>query len=522
MPRSPFRHFRGRRALLVALPLLLAGCALRAGSHASAPDSAAEDGPPPVMREFRGVWVASVSNIDWPSRPGLPVAEQKAELLAMLDRAAEMRLNAVVLQVRPAADALYPSELEPWSEYLTGEQGRAPEPFYDPLAFAVEEAHRRGLELHAWFNPYRARHPSARTPESPTHIARTRPDLVKRYGGFLWMDPGEPEVQDRSVTVMMDVVRRYDVDGIHIDDYFYPYPLRDSAGRTTDFPDEPSWRRYQAAGGRLGRDDWRRDNVNRFVERIYGEIKREKPWVRFGVSPFGIWRPGHPAQVRTAFDQYAMIYADARLWFREGWLDYFTPQLYWQIGNTTLSYPVLLDWWAKENRHGRHLWPGNFTSRTFEAEPRPWPAREILGQVYVTRGHPGATGNVHFSARAFRINPDSLVEKLRDEAYAEPALVPASPWLWDGAPGRPRVDVERGTAGAVTLRLEATGRTRPNLWVVRVRSGTAWTTAIIPWWETRYVVPVGRGGASADEVAVSAVDRVGNQGPATRVTLGGA
>lgn len=502
MPTTQLRR-RPRARLLPAAALLaaaLAGCATVGANLAPAPA-----GPPPVMREFRGVWVASVANIDWPSRPGLPPDSQRAELVRMLDLAASMRMNAVVLQVRPAADALYPSELEPWSEYLTGEQGRAPEPFYDPLEFAVAEAHRRGLELHAWFNPYRARHTSAKSPAVASHISRARPDLVREYAGFLWMDPAEPEVQARSLAVMLDVVRRYDVDAVHIDDYFYPYPVRDSSGRTVDFPDEPSWRRYVASGGRLSRGDWRRRGVDDFIRRLHEGIKREKPWVRFGISPFGIWRPNHPRQVGpAAFDQYDALYADARRWLREGWMDYFTPQLYWPAGMTERSYPVLLDWWVKENVRGRHMWPGNFTSRVVEATPRPWPAREILGQVYSTRGRPGATGNVHFSMRAFLLNPDSLVEKVRDEAYREPALVPASPWLGGGRPGRPRV-----TLSGSELAMEPSGGPAPMWWVVQARRGAAWSTEVVPGWRRSLTLS---GEGAPEEVRVSGVSRVGIEG----------
>jgi uncharacterized lipoprotein YddW (UPF0748 family) len=199
--------------------------------------------PPPARREFRGVWIASVENIDWPSQPGLSTQEQKDELVGMLDRAVALRLNAVILQVRPAADALYPSPYEPWSEYLTGRMGRAPSPYYDPLEFAVNEAHRRGLELHAWFNPYRARHPSAKSPPSADHISRTHPELVKKYGSMLWMDPGEPAVRDQTVRVVLDVVQRYDIDGVHIDDYFYPYKEKDRRGRTIEFQDGNSFRK---------------------------------------------------------------------------------------------------------------------------------------------------------------------------------------------------------------------------------------------------------------------------------------
>ncbi|HET6762595.1 MAG TPA: family 10 glycosylhydrolase, partial [Longimicrobiaceae bacterium] len=438
MPHVLLRPLIRRLGLPLAAALVSA-CA--PGGAIAGPRPA--DGPPPVRREFRAAWIASVANIDWPSRPGLPVEQQRAELIAMLDSAAALNLNAVVLQVRPAADALYPSALEPWSEYLTGEQGRAPEPAYDPLAFAVAEAHRRGLELHAWFNPYRAFHPSQKSPVVASHISRTNPGLVKAYGKFLWMDPGEPEVQDRTMAVMLDVVRRYDVDGVHIDDYFYPYPEKDSAGARIDFPDSASWARYQARGGHLSRDDWRRDNVNVFIRRMYREVKAAKPWVKVGISPFGIWRPRNPPQIVTSFDQYADMYADARLWMLKGWADYFSPQLYWRIQATPQSYPVLLQWWSEQNTHHRHLWPGNFTSQVIPTEAK-WPAGEIVAQVNATRGNPGATGNVHFSMKAFAMDADSLFEKLLAGPYGEPALVPASPWLASGHPGRPAVSVDRG------------------------------------------------------------------------------
>jgi len=280
-----------------------------------------------LPREFRGVWVASVGNIDWPSRPGLPVEQQQAELIRILDTAVALGLNAVIFQVRPAADALYVSPLEPWSEYLTGTMGQPPQPLYDPLEFAIREAHLRGLELHAWFNPYRARHPSGRSPISPDHLSRTRPDLVKRYGTHLWMDPGEPEVQDRTVEVIVDVVRRYDIDGVHIDDYFYPYQERNRSGRLIAFPDDESYRRYRAVGGDLPRDDWRRENVNTLVARLYREIKEAKRWVKFGISPFGIWRPGYPPSVQ-GLDAYGTFFAEARKWLANGCVDYFSPQLY--------------------------------------------------------------------------------------------------------------------------------------------------------------------------------------------------
>jgi uncharacterized lipoprotein YddW (UPF0748 family) len=495
------------------LPLLVAA-AVSACTPPPALSPAPDADLPAAPREFRGVWVATVANIDWPSRPGLPADSQRAELLAILDRAVALHLNAVVLQVRPAADALYPSALEPWSEYLTGASGAPPEPYYDPLAFAVEEAHRRGLELHAWFNPYRARHPTATTPPPPGHVSVTHPGWVRSYGGYLWMDPGVPAVRAHSLAVILDVVRRYDVDGVHIDDYFYPYPVADSAGAPVDFPDEPSWRAYRAGGGRLGRDDWRRENVNTFVREIHAGVKAEKPWVKFGISPFGVYRPNHPEGQGTRFDQYAQLYADARLWLREGWMDYFTPQLYWPISRPDLSYPVLLRWWVEENRQGRHLWPGNYTSRTVVDTP-PWRAEEVTDQVWVTRGMPGATGNVHFSMRAFMANPDSLNERLLAGPYARRALVPASPWMGGSVLPPPRVTLGREPDGALAVRVEPDGA-RPAWWVLRVRRGGAWTVDVLPGGVRTY-----RTGAEPDapveEVAVSAVDRVGTEGRPARV-----
>ncbi len=311
-------------------------------------DAATLPGP---AREFRAAWIATVANIDWPSRPGLtPDAAARRADRHSSTGPQTVGLNAVVLQVRPTADALYFSALEPWSAYLTGAQGRAPSPWYDPLAFAVDQAHARGLELHAWFNPYRAGHPSGPRRKDLTHISRQRPDLVRRYGDYLWLDPGEPDAVDHSMRVILDVVRRYDIDGVHLDDYFYPYPVT-ARGRRVQFPDADSYARAQAAGETLGRDDWRRQNVDRFIERLYDGVKAEKPHVKVGISPFGIWRPGYPASV-TGFDQYAEIYADARKWWRQGWLDYLAPQLYWSIDSRGQSFPALLDWWAGENAAG--------------------------------------------------------------------------------------------------------------------------------------------------------------------------
>jgi uncharacterized lipoprotein YddW (UPF0748 family) len=502
---------------LVLSTLVLASRALAAQGPA-VPSAGDPDTPPPVAREFRAAWIATVENIDWPSRPGLSTAEQQAELLAILDKAVALRLNAVVLQVRPAADALYKSRYEPWSEYLTGEMGRAPEPFYDPLAFAIAEAHKRGLELHAWFNPYRARHPSGTSPIAANHISKTSPAVVRRYGKSLWLDPGERAVQQHSLRVILDVVRRYDIDGVHIDDYFYPYKERDRAGKIIEFPDEPSWRRYVKSGGTLSRADWRRQNVDRFVEQLYEGIHAAKPWVKFGISPFGIWRPGYPEQV-AGFDAYEQLYADSRKWLAKGWVDYFTPQLYWRIGAPRQSYPVLLAWWVEQNAHGRHIWPGNYTSGISSTNPRSWTASEVLDQIGATRALPGATGNVHFSMKALMENRGGVAEQLADQAYAAPALVPPSPWLSRDTPGAPVASLLTDSlTGAVALELapSATTGAAPWLWVVHTRVGGAWSTVILPGAQHHH--PLATTATDApDLVIVSAVSRTGNEGPISTI-----
>src|ERR1700730_11972536 len=466
--------------------------------------------PPPVRREFRAAWIATVENIDWPSEPGLSTRQQQQELLGILDRAAALRLNAVILQVRPAADAMYASPYEPWSEYLTGRMGRAPNPWYDPLEFAVTEAHRRGLELHAWFNPYRARHPSARSAPSPNHISVTHPELVKRYGSMLWMDPGEPAVRDQTVAVVLDVVQRYDIDGVHIDDYFYPYKERDRRGRTIEFPDGNSWRTYVRSGGSLSRDDWRRANVDSLIHQVYVRIKATKPWVKFGISPFGVWRPGNPPQI-GGFDSYAELYGDSRKWILNGWADYFTPQLYWPTFREDLSYPVLLQWWVEQNAKGRHIWPGNYLDKV-TGTPTGWPAQELLEQIGLTRGQRGATGNVYFSMRSFMFGRDSLPEKLVAGPYATRTLVPASTWLDSVPPLQPIVHVGRDSAtGATTVSLQPQGAEATWLWVISARAGSDWRTEVVPGLQRFLILPRSSGGAAVDELAVSAVDRNGNE-----------
>jgi uncharacterized lipoprotein YddW (UPF0748 family) len=456
--------------------------------------------PPAPLREFRGAWIATVANIDWPSKPGLSTAAQKSELIALLDRAVQLHLNAVIFQVRPMCDALYASPLEPWSEYLTGKMGQAPKPFYDPLAFAIEEAHKRGLELHAWFNPFRVSLPPtlARSPVALDHISRTHPELVRHYGNLLWLDPGEPAAREYVLRVVMDAVKRYDVDGVTFDDYFYPDPQEDGAGHVLDFPDYASWRKYGLPSG-LSRDDWRRRNINEFVESVYHAIKAEKPWVQFGISPKGIWRPGFPKQIQ-GLDAYGKIYADSRKWLADGWLDYFSPQLYWAIDQREQSFPVLLKWWSEQNVKHRHLWPSLYAVNVGTK----WKPEEIARQTQIARRQSGVTGEIFYHLRTLLENR-VLADAIRAQ-YSQPALVPASPWLDSIPPNRPKLSVGESRTG---LRFEwATSGGKPVwLWVFQFQTNDGWTTEILPANQTERTFFHSK----PDIVTVSAVDRVGNE-----------
>ncbi len=457
--------------------------------------------PPKVIREMRAVWIASVGNIDWPSTNELSTSQQKAELVALMDRAVALRLNTIILQVRPACDALYASSFEPWSEYLTGTMGRPPEPYYDPLAFAITEAHKRGLELHAWFNPYRARHVQAKSPISANHISRTHPEWVRHYGKSLWLDPGEKGVQEYSLRVVMDVVNRYDIDGVHFDDYFYPYKEQDAHGQDLEFPDWASWRRF-GAGGRLSRDEWRRENVNVFVHRVYQSIKAAKPWVKFGISPFGIWRPGNPPQIK-GFDAFAELHADSRKWLADGWVDYLAPQLYWAIAPRETSFPALLKWWTEQNPHGRLLCPG---LKTYNVG-RSWNSSELLNQIRLARGQTGISGHIHWSMKSLLQN-GALDAALEREVYAEPALVPAVPWLEQQPPGKPTLLVQSGTGGTrVTWSPPQSDKVR--LWVFQTQRAGGWSTRILPVAEQSVRLPA----PAPEAIALTAIDRCGVASP---------
>lgn len=494
------------------LTLALLGCAVVLGSCASDPiaigtreltieNDKGADMPPPAPREFRAAWVATVANIDWPSKRATTTEAQKAEAIDIIEKSRALGLNALIFQVRPAADALYGSALEPWSEYLTGEQGKAPDPYYDPLQFWIEESHKRGIELHAWFNPYRARHTSARSKNALHHISNTHPSVVKSYGGFLWMDPGEPVSAQRTLDVILDVVRRYDVDGVHIDDYFYPYPVNVPGSMPPveiDFPDERPWNEFVAKGGTLDRPSWRRSNVNRLVESIYRSVKKEKPWVRFGVSPFGLGKPERRPTDIKGFSQYDKIYADVELWLEQGWMDYLAPQLYWPIAQKDQSFEVLLDYWHAQNPMGRHVYPGYFTSRITnpgDGTEKTWLPQEISDQIALTRLRKAPQGHVHFSAIALKENRRGINDALKVERYKGDAMPPAAPWLSTARPVAPTVYTQStGDKDGIRVVANAPLPARLGLWI---KQDDVWSFTALP-----VVVAAGNAGAFSQEIWV--------------------
>lgn len=371
---------------------------------------------------MRGVWLATVSNRDWPSRPGLSAAQQRDELLAHLDRAAADRLNAVIFQVRPTADALWPSPHEPWSQYLTGTQGK--NPGWDPLGTAVTEAHKRGLQLHAWFNPYRIANHTDPTKLVASHPARLHPDWVVPYGGKLYYNPGLPQVRAFVEEAILDAVRKYPVDAVHFDDYFYPYPV---AGQT--FDDDAAYDRY--GGDFVNRGDWRRDNIDKLVRETAAAVKRIRPTAQFGISPFGVWRnmATDPlgSDTRAGVQSYDDNFADTRKWVRKGWIDYLVPQLYWNIGFAAADYAKLLPWWAEQARGSRtKLYLGEALYKAGDpAQPAAWqdPA-ELSRHLTLARQYPQARGHVFFAAREVAADPIGAMARVVADHYRKPSAPP--------------------------------------------------------------------------------------------------
>lgn len=462
---------------------------------------------PKADAEFRAAWVASVANINWPSKPGLTTEQQKQEALNILNILKNNNLNAVIFQVRPQADALYKSDLEPWSYFLTGKQGVAPNPYYDPLEFWIDAAHERGLELHVWLNPYRAHHVSGKE-ISEKSIVKTNPELVYKLAeGYWWLDPSLKGTQDHSAAVVRDIVSRYDIDGVHFDDYFYPY---ESYNKGADFPDQKTYQDYLKTGGTLALNDWRRESVNTFIKRVYDEIKSIKTHVKFGLSPFGIWRPGYPESIE-GMDQYEKLYADAKLWLNEGWIDYFSPQLYWKVNTIAQSYPVLLGWWERENKTGKHLWPGLNSG----LGGGPTNSDEIFNQIMIARGIvPNSPGHIHWSMAALQTH-ESLRKDLLAGPYKRQALVPPSPWLEKEQPAVPKVTTQL-INNNLEISWEAEGADKNFRYVVYAKYGDNWEYQILNKHDRCLLIPTVQTLSSGAKIqltayGVTAVGRTGNE-----------
>ena len=399
--------------------------------------------------EFRAAWVASVENIDWPSKKGLPVDSQKVEFIRLLDMQKQLGMNAIVVQIRPAADAFYPSPYEPWSEWLTGVQGQAPSPYYDPLEFMIEETHRRGMEFHAWCNPYRAVKAIGKSSIAPSHITRQHPEWFVRFENTLYFDPGNKEVQDYVTNVIRDIVKRYDIDAIHFDDYFYPYDIVEGGGPGKDFPDNATYARY---GNGMTKGDWRRSNTDSIILRLSKAIKEEKPYCKFGISPFAIWRNSYKdpegSETHGGQTDYDNLYADILLWLKMDWIDYVVPQIYFEFTQPHAPFAPLLDWWARHS-YGRHCYIGLGIYRA--GTNGAWRDKTLLPrQIQALRTYSTVQGAVYFSSSSFNNNPLGWSDSLRNSYYNYPALIPPMPWIDSVKPHIPQFHMEYDVKGQST------------------------------------------------------------------------
>ena len=414
--------------------------------------------------EFRAVWVATVNNIDWPSSPGLTTEQQQQEAINILNTCQKLGMNAVIFQVRPTSDAYYPSNLEPWSRYLTGTPGKAPDPFYDPLQFWIDECHKRGLELHAWLNPFRVSQ-NIKEPLAGNHVAFQHPEWILKYGNLLYFDPGLPQTGEFVASVVKDIVSRYDVDAIHFDDYFYPYPLPEA------YPDTASFAKYNRGFRKEDKADWRRENVDMIIKMLNDTIKATKPWVKFGISPFGVWRnkSEDPAgsETKAAATNYDHLYADVIKWQRNNWIDYLLPQIYWQIGHPQADFKMLANWW-KNHSYNRGMYIGHALYKIDgKSETAAWtkPA-EMPAQVRMVRNIPELDGSAFYSAKHFNRDLLGLQDSLINKLYRKPAIVPPMPWI-DNTPPQPLKRISK-LGKKVKWRTEKAERVmdKPNLFVI--------------------------------------------------------
>lgn len=450
-------HALNRRHFLALSGAVAAGSTLSV-TIGGFPAVADETGRIP-KRQFRAMWIASVTNIDWPSKTGLDVATQKAEYLAWLDLAEKLRLNAVIVQIRPTADAFWPSTYEPWSQYLTGTQGE--DPGYDPTAFLVAEAHQRNLEFHAWFNPYRVSMQTDPNQLVPDHPARKHPDWAWPFGPKLYYDPGKPEVRRFVEDAMLDAVRRYDIDAVHFDDYFYPYPI---AGQT--LPDAATFAAHP--DGFTDIEQWRRHNIDLLVKEMHERIHRLKPWVKFGVSPFGIWRNNTSDPLGSATggtESYNANYADTRKWVKEGWLDYINPQIYWQIGLAVADYAALIPWWADVARGTDvALYIGQATYK--ETSGVFTDPAELSRHLEFNKDYPDVDGDVWFSAKDVRSDARGSTSIMVADHYTRPALVPRMRHLPAEHVDAPVNVKARSTSSGIEVRWHGRGHHAPTSYAI--------------------------------------------------------
>jgi uncharacterized lipoprotein YddW (UPF0748 family) len=371
-------------------------------------------------REFRGIWIATVENIDWPSYKNLSSDQQKQEFITIIDRLKKDKFNAVFIQIRPSSDALYESSIEPWSEWLTGQQGRSPSPYYDPLKFMIDECHKRGIEIHAWFNPFRSVMNVSTSSISSQHVSRMHPSWNITYGNYKWLNPGLPEVRSYVLKVVMDVVRRYPIDGVHFDDYFYPYQIKNQK-----FHDEQTFSQYSR--GIRNHENWRRDNINLFVQSVSDSIKKVKPGLKFGISPSGIWKNksnDHLGSSTRGSESFYATSSDSRKWLKEGWIDYLVPQVYWHIGNIRADYKTIADWW-NDNSFGKNIYMGESVYRLASDNHIAWSnASQIPNQIKLNRRLNNIKGNVFFNTTSVLKNPLGLEDSLKNNYYKYFALTP--------------------------------------------------------------------------------------------------
>jgi len=375
-------------------------------------------------REMRAVWIATVANIDWPSQRNLTSKAQREEMRSMLDGLAKNNINAIVMQIRPTADTFYPSQLEQWSHWLTGKQGTKPNPYYDPLQFIIEEAHKRCIEVHVWLNPYRVTNSDNLDVLNKDNLYFKNKDLFVKYGGKYYFEPGRDETREFLNRVVEDVVERYDIDAIHFDDYFYPYRVANE-----EFPDEATFRKYPRGFSLNQKDDWRRNNVNMVIAELQKTIKSLKPWVEFGISPFGVWRNNdvdpRGSATKAGVQNYDDLYADILKWLKEGSIDYVAPQLYWEIGKKVADYEILAKWWS-ENSYGKNLYIGLYNSQLGNTEANAaWrKGNEVMRQLNLNKRFSQIDGAVFFSAKPFLKNKQGLNDSLQNNLYKYPALCP--------------------------------------------------------------------------------------------------